>query len=419
MAGQQAPDPASSALWFNPLGNGPGTRRALSRERVVAEALAIIAANGAQALSMRALAARLGVVPGALYRYVRNKEQLYDFVLDAVLGEADCRSDAAAPWRGQVISLAHRLRAVLESHPGTAALLKTRDPLSPTSLDLAEAFLAPLLAAGLHGREAALAFRAVYDYTLGFALADSTSPAEQRLRDTATRARLHAFFRALPADRFPALSAWGPHAWDGDRDERFAAGLETLLRGIEATRPAPGGGLAPTPGARRGTLTRSPPRRRQPSSDRPDVLGLGTLGAADGAVLDALVLGQAAVAVTLNRGMVDEDIRRRVVGGDETITLIRVEPLHCSLSHCALLPETTVRTHWRASRAARPPPSPEGQGGKAGIRCQNPQALLACTNFDYNQFHLTPSGDRNRRVEGSQPGRFVPGGMTESDWSSR
>ena len=241
MAAHQPSDASSAALWFDPTDDGPGGRRALSRERVVAEALAIIAADGAQALSMRALAARLGVVPGALYRYVRGKEQLHDLVLEAVLGETDCRASTVEPWTAQVASLAHRLRAVLESHPGTAALLKTRDPLSPTSLDLAEAFLAPLLAAGLPGREAALAFRVIYDYTLGFALADPTSPAERRLHDTATREQLHAFFRALPADRFPALSACGLYAWDGDRDQRFTAGLETLLRGIESYLVAPGG----------------------------------------------------------------------------------------------------------------------------------------------------------------------------------
>jgi len=240
MAGQRPADADTPALWFNPPDDGESGRRALTRERVVAEALTIIAAEGAQALSMRALAARLGVVPGALYRYVRGKEQLYDLILDAVLGEVDCLTDPAAPWAARVTTLARRLRAVLENHPGTAALLKTRDPLSPTSLELAEAFLAPLLAAGLPGREAALAFRLVYDYTLGFALADPTSPAEQRLRDTATREQLHAFFRALPASRFPALAANSVHAWDGDRDQRFAAGLDTLLRGLQADERLPG-----------------------------------------------------------------------------------------------------------------------------------------------------------------------------------
>lgn len=239
MAGQRPSGADTPALWFNPP-EGPTGRRALTRERVVAEALAIIAADGAQSLSMRALAARLGVVPGALYRHVRGKEQLHDLVLDAVLGEVDCRAAPGLHWDEQVAVLAHRLRAALESHPGTAALLKTRDPLSPTSLGLAEAFLAPLLAAGLPCREAALAFRVLYDYTLGFALADPTSPAEQRLRDTATREQLRAFFRGLPADSFPALSACGVYAWDGDRDQRFTTGLETLLHGITARKPAPG-----------------------------------------------------------------------------------------------------------------------------------------------------------------------------------
>jgi AcrR family transcriptional regulator len=236
-AGMAAQQPADTdALWFNPPDNGERGRRALTRERVVAEALAVIAADGAQSLSMRALAARLGVVPGALYRHVRGKEQLHDLILDAVLGEVDCRADPAAPWAARVAALARRLRAVLENHPGVAALLKTRDPLSPASLALAEAFLAPLLTAGLPDREAALAFRLIYDYTLGFALADPTSPAEQRLRDAATREQLRAFFRSLPADRFPALAACGVHAWDGDRDQRFTAGLETLLRGLQADK---------------------------------------------------------------------------------------------------------------------------------------------------------------------------------------
>jgi len=33
--------------------------------------------------------------------------------------------------------------------------------------------------------------------------------------------------------------AWGIHAWDGDRDQRVTAGLDTLLRGIEAYRRLP------------------------------------------------------------------------------------------------------------------------------------------------------------------------------------
>ena len=234
MAGQQTGDAGARSLWFNPPDDGESGRRALTRERVVAEALAVISTDGAQALSMRAIAARLGVVPGALYRHVRSKEQLYDLVLDAVLAEVDHQADDEAPWTAQVAAIAHRLRAALENNPGVAALLKARDPISPSSLTVAEAFLAPLRAAGLPGRQAALAFRLVYDYTVGFALGDPTSPAEQRLRDTATRQELHALLRALPASRFPTLAADGIYAWANDRDERFRSGLETLLRGLQA-----------------------------------------------------------------------------------------------------------------------------------------------------------------------------------------
>ena len=48
---------------------------------------------------MRALAARLGVVPGALYRHVRSKEQLCDLVVDGVLAEVDTRAGRARRHR--------------------------------------------------------------------------------------------------------------------------------------------------------------------------------------------------------------------------------------------------------------------------------------------------------------------------------
>ena len=82
-----------------------------------------------------------------------------------------------------------------------------------------------------------LAYSLIYDYILGFALSDRTTANEQRVRDTATRDRLHAFFRSLPADRFPVLAVLGEYVWTDDRDGRFTAGLDTLLMGLQAARP--------------------------------------------------------------------------------------------------------------------------------------------------------------------------------------
>jgi AcrR family transcriptional regulator len=242
-SGQPATDASSPSLWFDPPTDDQDRRHQLTRQRVVAEALAAIANHGVQALTMRGLATRLGVVPGALYHHVRNKQQLHDLVLDNVLAEVDLDLDPTQDWTSHLKLLAHRLRRVLEDHPGVAAILKTRDPLGPHSLTLAEAFLQPLQAAGFSDHDAGLAFFLLIDYTIGFAVgAIPTSVNEQRLRDPATRAQLHQFFHSLPPDRFPALVALGEHIWVDNRDQRFTAGLNVLVSGLQHTHNAPSAG---------------------------------------------------------------------------------------------------------------------------------------------------------------------------------
>jgi AcrR family transcriptional regulator len=240
VSGAPATDGRSRSLWFDPPTDDQDRRPRLTRQRVVAEALAVIAHDGAQALTMRRLAARLGVVPGALYHHVGNKEQLQDLVLDNVLAEVDVHLDPSLGWTEQLKVLAHRLRQVLEAHPGIAGILKTRDPLGPHSLALAEAFLLPLQTAGFGDRQAGLAFFLLVDYTIGFAVSSPrTSVNEQRVRDPAIRSQLHQFFRSLPPDRFPALVALGEHVWVDNRDQRFTAGLQVLIDGLEHARRSP------------------------------------------------------------------------------------------------------------------------------------------------------------------------------------
>jgi AcrR family transcriptional regulator len=226
-------DAETATLWFGHAPDPDGGRRhALTRDRVVAEALAMISSDGVQALTMRSLAGRLEVVPGALYRHVRSKEQLHDLVLDEILAEVDVRNDPEAPWTEQITTLARRLRLVLEGHPGIAGLLKSRAPLTPHALALAEAFLEPLLAAALPPPRAAMAYHLIHDYTVGFALSDRSSATEQRISDPATRRQLLDFLRSLPADRFPLLSRLGALIWVDDRNEQFDTNLHTLVQGL-------------------------------------------------------------------------------------------------------------------------------------------------------------------------------------------
>jgi AcrR family transcriptional regulator len=258
-SGEPATDGGSRSLWFNAPTDDQDRRPQLTRERVVTQALAVIAQDGVQAMTMRSLAARLGVVPGALYHHVGNKQQLQDLLLDNVLAEVDVTIDPSEPWTEQIKILAHRLRRVLERHPGIAVILKTRDPLGPHSLTLAEAFLGPLQAAGFGDRQAGLAFFLLLDYTIGFAVsATPTAVNEQRVRDPAIRAQLHEFFRSLPPERFPALVALGEHVWLDNRDERFTAGLEVLVDGLEHARRSP---HRPALGERPTTTARTTRRR--------------------------------------------------------------------------------------------------------------------------------------------------------------
>jgi hypothetical protein len=68
---------------------------------------------------------------------------------------------------------------------------------------MVEAFLAALQASGLAERHTARAFRLIYDYTVGFALGDPTSPGQRLIQDAAARGELHAFLRSLPLTAFP------------------------------------------------------------------------------------------------------------------------------------------------------------------------------------------------------------------------
>ena len=104
----QRPADADGQLWFSPP-DSPGIRR--------------------RALGMRALAARLGVVPAALYRYVRSKEQLCDLVVDEVLAEVGSEAGPDLAWTEQVKVLLGRLRTV---RPGTGCTTSSA-PCLPTS----------------------------------------------------------------------------------------------------------------------------------------------------------------------------------------------------------------------------------------------------------------------------------------------
>ena len=92
-------------------------RPRLSRAAVVERGLAIGDEDGLEAVTIRRLAAELGVTPMALYWHFRNKDELMTGLADAVWSELDVRVDPQADWPLQLRGLLESLVGILRRHP--------------------------------------------------------------------------------------------------------------------------------------------------------------------------------------------------------------------------------------------------------------------------------------------------------------
>jgi AcrR family transcriptional regulator len=108
----------------------PG-RAGLSRGEVLAATLALIDADGIEALSMRRLGRALGRDPMRLYRHAASKDALLDGVVELVLAELDVSAPHdAGDWEEVLRSTAHAFRAVAVAHPHVVPILVTRPELA-------------------------------------------------------------------------------------------------------------------------------------------------------------------------------------------------------------------------------------------------------------------------------------------------
>ena len=211
----------------------------LSRAGIVGVALDLVDAEGVEALTMRALARRLGADPMAVYRHVRDKADLLGAMCDAVVADLP-PLDMRGPWRPQVARLAGTLRARLAAHPGLLPVLAGA-PVTPASLATTQQVLALLAAQGVPARVAAEGFGAVFSYVLGFALIEAALPAAEADRDG---------LRAGALGHLGDPEEAPPHLDDAlallEQAGDFAFGLDLLLDGIER-RAAPPGVSPPAP----------------------------------------------------------------------------------------------------------------------------------------------------------------------------
>ena len=128
--------PASLQRLWDRAGQAADSNRGLSLERIVAAAIEIADTEGLAALSMARLAERLGSAPMSLYRHVTSKDELYDFMIDAV--GRDPEPPPADDWRTGLRAWAAGLMELYTRHPWILQLPVSRPPLEPGQLDWLE-----------------------------------------------------------------------------------------------------------------------------------------------------------------------------------------------------------------------------------------------------------------------------------------
>jgi AcrR family transcriptional regulator len=210
-------------------GQGGEGEALLTRERIVATAIAILDNHGAAGLTMRALAQELGSGVMSLYWHVKSKEDVLDLALDTVLAYAmPTEEPDPAAWRIEVISMLGDWRRTMLDHPWSAALLPNR-PLGPNTLVRLEYLHQRLLHAGVAADDINAAIWSIWNYVMG-----ATTTRASFGPSLEDRAALHEA-AAGPDERFPGIGA-ARLLLDDDWDGTFHKGLGFLLDGIAARR---------------------------------------------------------------------------------------------------------------------------------------------------------------------------------------
>ena len=158
----------------------PGPRRTLSEQAILDAALALLAERGADAVTVRGIAARVGVAPNAVYTYFPDKAAVVQGLLEQLLGRVnhDRFADPSQPWRDRVRALALELRAELLAHPGAVHLMLARPPDGPHAKAVRETLLSILADAGLGSRAAADASHLITVHILGSVAFEVAEPVD-------------------------------------------------------------------------------------------------------------------------------------------------------------------------------------------------------------------------------------------------
>lgn len=203
----------------------------LSRDAVLRAAVEVADERGAAAVSMRAVAQRLGVEAMSLYHYVRSKDEILDALVDLIFAEIELPTPGGN-WRAAMRHRAASARAVLGRHTWAVSLMDSRADPGPATLRHHDAVIGCLRAAGFDIAGAATAFSLIDSYVYGFVIQEASLPFTTAGELEAVAAGM---LPHLPAEAFPHLTEMFEHALRPDYNyaDEFAVGLDLILDGLE------------------------------------------------------------------------------------------------------------------------------------------------------------------------------------------
>ncbi len=220
----------------------PQTSVDLTAERIVRAAMEIADHEGLAALSMRSVAARLGVAAMSPYRYVPSKDDLVLLMADAAFGEEAYPAEPPREWRARLELGAHTLWRIYRRHPWLAQVgALTRPLMLPALLDHAEWALAALDGQGLDAATMLDLHVLLYSYVQGIAVhleREAQAEATTGLTEDQWMDRQEPALAAIvTGERHPVFARTVGSLGDGydlDLDALFAFGLKPLLDGVAA-----------------------------------------------------------------------------------------------------------------------------------------------------------------------------------------
>lgn len=216
-----------------------GPRRTLTEVEIIEAALSLLAEGGAQAASIRGIAAKVGVAPNAVYTYFPDKAAVVKAIVEHLLGQVDQAvfADRDMPWTERIEHLALELRVRLTAHPGAVSLMIGGPMDGPRALGLNERMMEILLHAGFCPVDAARASYVLIVYVFGSISLEVAELGEvRRLPPEAERiAARYAGFSEIPEEHFPLSAAAADAMARYVSTEQYVWGLRAVLDGLAAS----------------------------------------------------------------------------------------------------------------------------------------------------------------------------------------